>query len=231
MTSGGIVAVEGPSASGKSAASWAAGVLSGGATIPEAYVRLGRRVSLRYRSSADLVRIERHLFREDVRRWQQATQLRRRGRYVYLDTGILGTITYTWGLVRLRRAPERSLAALLTSFERAARDRRVGLPDRTAYIDTPGLVRRRRAMGDPEGHPEGLRALHDRVGALERELWLDRWKVLWGERLVRVDGRASVSQIAHRLHRLGSLPAPEPPRSRAEADRALLLTLLRSLRS
>ncbi len=230
MTSGGIVAVEGPSASGKSAASRAAGTLADGVTIVEAYVRLGRRVSLRYRSPTDLVRIERRLFREDLRRGQEAVQWSRRGRTVYLDTGVLGTITYTWGLVRLRRAPERALTALSASVERAARNGRAGLPDRTAYIDTPAPMRRRRAMRDLEGHPAALRALHERVGAVERELWLDRWRALWGKRLVRVDGRASVSEIAHRLHQLGTLPAPVPPRSRAQSDRELLLALLRTLR-
>ncbi|NNN18022.1 MAG: hypothetical protein HKL79_06655 [Thermoplasmata archaeon] len=229
MSVGAIVAIEGPSAAGKSAVSLAAGALSGGATLPEAYVRLGRRVPLEYRSSPELVRIERRLLREDVRRWRQARDLARQGRTVYLDTGVFGTLTYTWGLVELGRARPVALSAIGGSVDRALRSGRLGLPDRIAFIDTPPSVRRRRARQSPEGHPARLDELHARVGELERVLWSDRWGPLLGSRLVRIDGRESVARIARRLARIGSLPRTRTARTGGGSDRHLLLALLRSL--
>ncbi|HUZ80086.1 MAG TPA: hypothetical protein VMV28_05665 [Thermoplasmata archaeon] len=229
MSAGAIVAVEGPSAAGKSAVALAAGALSGGATVPEAYVRLGRRVPLEFRSSPELVRVERRLLREDVRRWRQARVLARQGRTVYLDTGVLGTLTYTWGLVEIGRAEPAAMNALWESVDRAVRSGRLGLPDRIAFIDTPPSVRRRRARQSPEGHPARLDELHARVGTLERALWSDRWGPLLGNRLVRIDGRESVARIARRLVRIGSLPRTGAARASGRADRHLLLALLRSL--
>ncbi|MFZ0698899.1 MAG: hypothetical protein WAN74_01720 [Thermoplasmata archaeon] len=229
MSTGAIVAVEGPSAAGKSAVASAAGALRAGATLPEAYVRLGRRVPLEYRSSTQLVRIERRLLREDVRRWHEARRVAGRGRTVYLDTGVLGTLTYTWGLVELGRAGPAALDAILGSVDRAVRAGRIGLPDRTAFIDTPPALRRRRARRSPEGHPARSDDLHARVGRLERSLWLDRWARLLGDRLVRIDGSESMARIAHRLVRLGSLRNSGAPRPSRRPDHDLLLALLRSV--
>ncbi len=229
MSAGAIVAVEGPSAAGKSAVALAAGALSGGATVPEAYVRLGRSVPLEFRSSPELVRVERRLLREDVRRWRQARVLARQGRTVYLDTGVLGTLTYTWGLVEIGRAESAAMNALWESVDRAVRSGRLGLPDRIAFIDTPPSVRRRRARQSPEGHPARLDELHARVGTLERALWSDRWGPLLGNRLVRIDGRESVARIARRLVRIGSRPRAGSARASGRSDRHLLLALLRSV--
>lgn len=223
-----IVAVEGPSGAGKSTATLGAAA-TGGIALPEAYVRLDRRRPLQYRASADLLRIERWLLREDGRRWQQARRAARRGRVVYLDTGVLGTLTYTWGLVRLGRASPPVLASVLRSVARATNSGGIGLPDRTVYIDTPPLLRRRRARRSPEGHPVGLDGLHARVGRLERTLWLDRWGPLLGERFDRIDGSMSELRVARSVARIGCLGSGRPNRGRTRSDRDLLLALLRSL--
>lgn len=229
MGAGGIVAVEGPSAAGKSAVVRAAGALGGGAPVPEAFVRLGRRVPLEYRSSHELVLLERRLLYEDARRWREARELARPGRAVFLDTGLLGTATYTWGLVELGRVRPAALVAILGSLDRAVRAGRIGLPGRTVFLDTPPALRHRRARQSPEDHPARRDALHAQVGRLERSLWLEQWAPQLENRLVRMDGREPVARIARRLIRLASFSSSSDARSGARSDRELLRGLLRSL--
>ena len=169
---GRILALEGASGAGKSTVSRAAARAYGWVRLAEAFDRLGR-PDLDFRSASELRWIERTLLREDARRFAEAHRLRQRGRVVVADTGFLGPLTYTAGLVALGIAPRE----LLDEIEALARRRggalASGLPDVVVYLDVPESTRRRRAARDARRHPSELDRRHAAVARFERGFYRD----------------------------------------------------------
>ena len=196
---GRVVALEGPSAAGKTATAqrWAA--RGHGVAIAEAYARLRPRPSLALGSPAHLRALELALLREDARRLRAARRRAAAGSTVLLDTGALGPLTYTAGLVRLGAADPRLLDRLLR--EAAALRGRGGwsLPDAVVFLETPVAGRRRRAALDPAHHPAPLRSRHARVGAWEARFYRSTLAPLLGRRFLRVAGRGPPDEVAERV--------------------------------
>lgn len=210
---GRIVALEGPSASGKSsvAARWAE--RTGGAVVEEAFRRLRPRPSLALGSPGNLLELELALLREEPRRLAVARRRAGSGRTVLLDTGVLGPLTYTAGLVADGLAPPALLDRLLAEA-RTLRDRgRWALPTGIVYLLTPSSVRRDRAGLDPRGHPAALRRRHERVGSWETRFYRRALAPMLGDRLRFVSGRGAPDRVADRvaatLELLPRSPAPE----------------------
>ncbi|MFY9717656.1 MAG: hypothetical protein WAK40_06970, partial [Thermoplasmata archaeon] len=116
-----VVAVEGISGSGKSTLVARAADEFGWVPLAEAYDRLEPRPALGVRSAPALERVERQLFEEDGRRFEAAQALVRRGATVLADTGFLGPLTYTAGLVALGAVPPRIQRHLLDRARRWGR--------------------------------------------------------------------------------------------------------------
>jgi hypothetical protein len=165
--SGRLVAVEGPSAAGKTRVIREAAGRFDTLSLPEAYDRLRPRPSLRWRSPGELLRLEQRLLREEARRYLEARRLVRMGATVLADTGFLGPLTYTRGLVRHGEAPPHVLTELTRTARELAAGGRWGLPEAYLYLRTPAGERRRRARQDLRGHPAGLQALHQEVAREE----------------------------------------------------------------
>ena len=102
---GRLVALEGGSASGKSTLVTAAARTFGWRPLAEAFDRLDPAPSLDFDSPRELLRLEATLLAEEVRRYHEARRLTERGATVLADTGFLGPLTYTLGLVERGRAP------------------------------------------------------------------------------------------------------------------------------
>ena len=215
-----IVAVEGPSAAGKSSVVARLAATEGWLPLAEATDRLGAAVDLRYRSFAELARLERRLLDEEAVRWATARAWVRRGRTVVADTGFLGPLTYTRGLVAAGLAPARVLGPLLRRARSMANRRAWGLPDLTVYLVAAEATRRRRARADRTRHPADLDARHATVAPWEAEFYrtvgtsIDRGRV----RTVRAEG--PVEEVARRVVRAarGRVPRSAPD---ARLDRLL----------
>lgn len=220
MRVGRIVAIDGPSASGKTDLVRRLGPILGWTTLDEAY-RSGRTFSLRYRTSAELARLEHRLIRREVARWKRAVRLAATGQDVILDTGPWGPRTYTEGLVRAGLAPEWVLARVRAESSRLERGGRIGRPDRTFYLDVSARERARRARSDPRGHPARLYERHERVARTERALARGTFGQRRGIRLVRVRASESSAALARRLApRLAAVPRTRVQRRARGPDSA-----------
>ena len=106
-----VVSVDGPSAAGKSTVVARAAALFGWVPLAEAFDRIDPAPDLRFSSDRELEELERTLLEEDARRYRNALSLRATGLTVVTDTGFLGPLTYTAGLVALGRASPTGAAA------------------------------------------------------------------------------------------------------------------------
>jgi len=220
--SGWLVAVEGPSAAGKSRAVATAGRSLGLPTLAEAYDRLRPRPSLDGRTDAQWLRLERRLLNEDARRYEEGRRLAEAGATVLADTGFLGPLTYSVGLVRLGLASG-SLVTDLVRFGRELRDEgRWGLPDSVVYLRTTAAERRRRAALDPVSHPLALQARHQAVAAEELRLYRTVVVPEFGARFRFVLGIGGSEGIAARI--VSALP-----QSRGDVRRPSLERILRAI--
>jgi hypothetical protein len=219
VSSGWLVAVEGPSAAGKSRAVATAARSLGLPSIPEAFDRLKPRPSLGWTGDAQGLRLERRLFAEDVRRFQEGRRQADAGATVLADTGFLGPLTYTFGLVRVGLAAPSVLTRLLR-LARTFRPGEVwGLPDAILYIQTPDSERRRRAALDPIGHPSDLQARHQSVAREEQRFYRRHVAPEFGPRFRSVVGYGGVEGVAARIE--GALPRTRAPHRRPSLDRIL----------
>ena len=218
-----MIAVEGPSGAGKSEAVRRAAAAIGAAVLPEAVERLRPRPSLDFRTTPELRRLERRLLDEDGRRFRDARRLADRGRVVLADTGFLGPISYTAGLVDLGLAPRPLLDELIARAAEAAVAETWGLPDVVVVLRTPAPLRRRRAAGDPVGHPAALRERHERVGRREARRMASVLTPVLGREFRSISGTGRPEIVAARLARIA---ARSTARSRSRTDALRVLARL-----
>jgi hypothetical protein len=219
---GWLVAVEGPSAAGKSRAVATAARALGVPALPEAYDRLRPRPSLTASTDAGWLRLERRLLLEDARRYQEARRATDRGATVLADTGFLGPLTYTVGLVHLGLASRSVLSELVRLAGGLRDDGRWGLPDAVLFLRTPESERRRRAVLDPVHHPAEFQERHQSVAADEARLYRTVVAPEFGSRFRYVLGIGGTEGVATRLD--GALR-----RSRVAGPRPSLERILRGI--
>jgi len=188
-----VVAVEGPSAAGKTTVLTALGA---GTVLPEAFRRLRPSPSLEFRTSAELLALEQTLLLEEARRFREATDLARDGATVIADTGFLGPLTYAAALVAAGRAPPTVLANLVDAARSLGERGQWGLANAYLYLDTPPEVRATRAAADPAGASPDLAARHRAMGSLERAFYLEHFARLWGPRFCVVRGDRPIPEVA-----------------------------------
>jgi hypothetical protein len=168
---GRVVALEGPSAVGKTTVSRLVGDRSDWTVLGEASVRLRPRPTLRFTSPAELLRIEHRLLGEERRRSDTAGRLRASGLDVLLDTAPFGPATYSLAVARLdpTYAPTASRITNLL-LEDIGRDRLL-VPDRIVCLKASEPELRKRADTDSVRHPPRLAQRHREVGRIERTFW------------------------------------------------------------
>lgn len=198
---GSIVAIEGPSAAGKSRLLAEIARRRPVRPLPEAFDRLRPRPSLRFGSPDALLRLELRLLAEEARRYRLARGWAEAGELVLLDSGTLGPLTYTVGLVRLGRAPASVLPPLFAAARRLARKGAWGLPDRIVYLEVPRSERARRARSDPVGHPKDLDRRHAEIGRVERRMYRRDLAPILADRLRFVSGNGAPEEVARRVER------------------------------
>jgi hypothetical protein len=214
---GWLVAVEGPSAAGKTRTVRAASQATGATPLPEAYERLRPRPALTWATEGQLVRLERRLLREECRRYLDARRMTEAGATVLADTGFLGPLTYTLGLARRGLASRSALDALLRTARQASAAGRWGLPDAIVYLRTPLVERRRRAASDPKGHPSALQARHQAIAADEGRVFRTLVAPTFGDRFRYVSAAGPPDAVVRRLVRAvarshTAAPRPSPDR-------------------
>ena len=196
---GQVVALEGPSGAGKTRATRAVAHRLGALPIEEAYRRLEPTPEIRWRTPAELLRLERQLLAEEGRRYREARELAAVGALVLADTGFLGPLTYTRALVDARAAPPRVLQNLVSEARRMAHRGQWGLPDAILTLRTPPVERARRAGRDPLGHPPDLQATYQTVGEGEMRVLRDLLRPRYGARFQVVSGTGAASDVVRRL--------------------------------
>jgi thymidylate kinase len=196
---GRVLAIEGSSGAGKTTVVRAAARAFGWQPLPEAFDRLDPPPSLRFQTPEELLSLERTLLAEEERRYREAVEARARGRTVVADTGFLGPLTYTAGLVALGDAAPPVLQALRSLAEGRERSHRIGLPDGIVYLDVPARVRRRRTARDPRGHPTEFQARHEAVGRLERRFYRRLARGALAGRVRFVSGTGAPETVASRV--------------------------------
>ncbi len=208
------MALEGVSGSGKTTVTRACASRFGWVRLPEAYERLQPVPNLVYRSEPELLRLEHTLLEEDARRWRSARTIARHGSTVVADTGFLGPVTYTAGLVELGRAAARTLRAVVDRVEQLEREGSWGLPDLVVYLLCPPALRHVRARADPVGHPPALQLRHEKVGAFEERFYRRTLGPLLGERFVVVRSDRSLERVVEEVRRAVAsareVPDPDP---------------------
>jgi hypothetical protein len=215
-----IVAVDGPSAAGKSTLVGQAARALGAVPLAEAYDRVEPPVDLRFDTPQALRSIEVALLAEEARRWQAARALRAEGWTVVADTDFLGPLTYTAGLVRLGRAEPALFTALLRRARRLAHDGRWGLPDGLVYLSTPAATRRERVRRDPDRHPADLAVRHEAVGVHEERLYRALRAAALPGRVAWISGASPTARLVPPVARFARSLAPQ-----RGADRSLSLVL------
>lgn len=208
--SGTLVAIEGPSASGKTTLVRTAARRFGWVVLPEAFDRLAPAPSLEFDSPEDLLLLEETLLSEEARRYAEARQRCAVGRTVLADTGFLGPVTYTRGLVELGRSPPSVARSLDRSARALLRNGGLGIPDLTVYLVTSERERVRRAERARTDHPRGLFERHEAVGALERRLFETRFPRALPSRFRTLSAESSPATLAAALRRLVAAAPPVP---------------------
>ncbi len=207
---GRLIALEGPSAVGKTRVAEALAARLGGRLVPEAFRRLTPPPSLRLTGRGPLLRLERRLLAEEMRRYREAERGRRRGDTVVLDTGFLGPLTYAIGLTQMDPRCDVT-APLLRELARRSRAGALRLPDLTVYLNAPRTELARRARSDPRGHPPALVRRHWAVARTEGTLWRALARRLPSGRVRFVRARGSPSRLAQRIaSALARFPPPPP---------------------
>ncbi|MGI0070553.1 MAG: AAA family ATPase [Thermoplasmata archaeon] len=208
MAPGRVVAVDGPSAVGKTVAVRTVAAAVGGSVLPEAYRRLDPVPSLDFRNPVELVELERALLEEEARRFVEARARARAGATVIVDTGFLGPLTYTWGLVQRGDVPRSVLPPLLALARRLGARGRWGLPDVEIYLDAPAATCAARARADPAGHPAALARRHRAVGTRERRFYRERLGPVLGARLQWLRATAPARTVAAHVAEVVRLGPP-----------------------
>ncbi|MGB6501800.1 MAG: hypothetical protein WBG19_10490 [Thermoplasmata archaeon] len=203
-----LIAVEGISGSGKSTLVARAAPLFGWVALAEAYDRLDPRPRIDVTAPAALARVERILLDEEGRRWQAARALVAEGRTVIADTGFLGPITYSAGLVEMGAAPASLKRDVVTRARALARSGRWGLPDLTIWLATEETERRRRAIADPVRHPPQLADRHERVGRFESRFFAEGLPTVVPRRVRRLSGDRPVAAVVAGLRRTARAARP-----------------------
>jgi hypothetical protein len=212
VTAGRIIAVDGASGAGKTTAVEAVARATGWTLLAEGYRRLTPPPSLAFSSPRQLVALEQRLLREEARRYSEARARARDGSTVIADTGFLGPLTYTDGLVSLGAAPRTVLPPILALARRLAARGSWGLADEHLYLETPASVRAARIRRDPVGHPPEFVRRHREVGHFERRFYRERFAPLVGPRFRTVSGAGPRAIVARRLARAATRADPGPPR-------------------
>jgi hypothetical protein len=220
VTRGRVVAVEGPSAAGKTTAVAAVAERLGAVVVPEAFRRLAPAPSLEFATEEQLLDLERSLLDEDARRFADARRAAGSGATVLADTGFLGPLTYTAGLVELRTAGRRTLAALVDRARQLAAQGAWGLAEGYVYLATSPHLQFARARADPVGHPTRLAARHVAVGGIERRFYRERFAPLLGPRFEEISGDGAHDAVAIRLRT--AVQRVASPRVRAPPTEAVL---------
>ncbi|MCI4338925.1 MAG: AAA family ATPase [Thermoplasmata archaeon] len=222
VSPGRVIAVDGASAAGKTRAVVAVARSTGWSALREGYRRLSHAPSLGFTSSRELLALEQRLLREEARRFSEARAQARDGITVIADSGFLGPLTYTEGLVALGAAPRSVLASLLALARRLEHRGTWGLADAYVFVDTPASVRDARTRADPRGHPPEFARRHREVGNLERRFYRERFAPLLGSRFRSVSGVGAPAVVARRVARAArDRGTPSPERGLAEAVLAL----------
>ncbi len=218
-----LIAIEGPSGAGKTTLARRTAERFGWRLLPEAYDRLSPRPSLRFAGPAGLLALERRLLAEERRRYAEALRSTAAGTTVLADTGFLGPLTYTAGLVARGAAPGRLLTDLLEEEQRARSPRAAGLPDVVVYLDVPSRLARRRGASDPAGHPADLAGRHAAIGAWERRFYRRVLGPAFPSVVRTVPASGAPRSIARRLEAAvrSSVPLAHP-RDAARVARTLL---------
>ncbi len=212
-----IVALEGPSAAGKSTTAARLAARRGWAVIAEAVDRLDPPPSLRLGSESELLALETKLLKEEERRFAAAARLAAQGTTVVCDTGFLGPLSYTAGLRATGRCEARTFRRLLAVVRRQARAERLGLADLSVYLAAPPPVRSARARADPVRHPPEFRARHEEVGRFEWEVYRPWLAARQPGRVVVVRSTGDAEAVARAVERRACRVAPLRGRSRALA--------------
>ncbi len=215
---GRIVALEGESAVGKSTVAALLARRVDGALLAEAYDRLRPSPSLSFRNDRELFVLETALLREEVRRYRAARALALRGLTVVADTGFLGPLSYTAGLVVLGRCAPATYARLLRAATPLLRAGSLGVADLTVLLTAPRAVLARRAARDPGRHPAEFRERHRAVGRLERSQFLGELARAFPGRVVRVSATGEPERTVGRIEkRLAGLTVLREPAGRVSA--------------
>jgi hypothetical protein len=210
-----ILAVDGPSAAGKSTIVARAARDLGWVPLAEAYDRLDPPVDLRFADDRGLASIERALLEEESRRWRSAHSLRRQGWTVVVDTDFLGPLTYTSGLVALGRASPAVLRSVLRRARELARRGLWGLPDGLVYLTTGSSVRRERVARDPSRHPPDLALRHELVGEVEERFYRGSLPAAFPGRVKWLVGERPLERLVGELRRFAGTVRPLPARDRS----------------
>jgi len=221
-----VVAVEGASGAGKSTVVARAADRFGWVPLAEAYDRLDPRPRLDVRSDAALARLERTLLDEEARRFDVARALCAGGSTVIADTGFLGPLTYSAGLVALGGLRPARLADLLRRADRLRRDGRWGMADLVVVLSTSPRVRAARQRRDPIRHPPALAARHESVGRIEEAFYRAR---LGAERPGYVRSIAAGGSISRVIAAVGRAVGAARRSSDAPAATRAALRLLRAV--
>jgi len=218
---GRLVALEGGSASGKTTLVRVAAQRYGWRPLSEAVDRLDPSPSIEFASSRELWQLEETLLAEESRRYREARRLCEQGETVLADTGFLGPVTYTLGLVTNGRSPVAVGRTLIRSARSLVRKDALGVPDLTVYLHTTARERASRARRDAGGHPGGLRARHEAVGRFERTLFEEALPRVLPDRFCRLRARAAPVSLARQLEAILSGDRTGRRSSRAEALRVV----------
>ncbi len=225
---GRLVVIEGPSGAGKTTVARRAAELLHGSYLAEAFDRLRPSPSLAFSDEGELFAIERRLLAEERRRGAEAAARVRRGETVFADTGFLGPLTYTAGLVA-REGVSPELFGRIRLLARRSGRTRIALPDLVVYLDVRSRTARARVASDPLRHPAPLAGRHERVGRFERAFYVTTFRAAFPERFRRLSAEPSVEEIVRRLGALlATRPSPRGPlRSGARSLDRLLEGLVR----
>lgn len=209
-----IVSIDGPAAAGKSSVVARVASRRGWIPIAEAFERIEPAPSLRFSSARELERLERGLLEDDGRRWRTARSLTARGLTVVTDTGFLGPLTYTAGLVALGLAPRSTLDAIVARGRAMARRARWGMPDAIVYLAASRSVRRARGRRDWRWRPAELERRHEAVGAWEERFYRGPLAGVLRQRLFVVPGVGPLDAIARSVGRRVDPVRPLTPSTR-----------------